>query len=46
MQHRKRIIIPIVLVLAIGALTIWYLVGGRPGGWKRRPGCLWHGRGG
>src|SRR3990172_3394173 len=28
MQHRKRIIIPIVLVLAIAALTIWYLVGG------------------
>jgi HlyD family secretion protein len=28
MQHRKRIIIPIVLLLAIGALTIWYLVGG------------------
>lgn len=28
MQHRKRIIIPIVILLAIGALTIWYLVGG------------------
>jgi multidrug efflux pump subunit AcrA (membrane-fusion protein) len=28
MHQRRRIIIPIVLVLVIGALTIWYLVGG------------------
>jgi multidrug efflux pump subunit AcrA (membrane-fusion protein) len=28
MQHRKRIIIPIVILIAVAALTIWYLVGG------------------
>jgi HlyD family secretion protein len=28
MQHRKRIFIPIIILLAISALTIWYLVGG------------------
>lgn len=33
MQHRKRIIIPIVVLLAVGGLTIWYLVsGGRAAG--------------
>lgn len=28
MQHRKRIVIPVLILLAIGGLTIWYLVGG------------------
>jgi membrane fusion protein YbhG len=29
MQHRKQVIIPIVLLLVFGALTIWYLTSGR-----------------
>lgn len=33
MQHRKRILIPIVILLAIGGLSIWYWVSGsRAGG--------------
>ena len=32
MQHRKQVIIPIVLLLVFGALTIWYLTDGRAAG--------------